>query len=231
MEEKQIKKSNSKGLYVIIIVLLIAVIGMGLFIAYDKGVIFNKTTNDDKQNNNVVDKKESEETTEVVNKLSEEETMQIGKELWDYAYGTYWGKDNVFTKHLSETVNEYGAKYYICDTTIEQVKAKYASDFKAQSCLIDDNPCADYTINDFINTYDGYVICDGAQRGEIQTYKETNLTIKDVQADKIVFTATSAYCARSFCMQSDETVKEIKKDFIIKKENDNWVISYFYLPN
>lgn len=231
MEENQVKKNNSKGLYAIIVILSIAVIGMGLFIMYDKGVIFSKTTSITKNDNNVINNNEKETTEQIVNKLSEEEAMKIGQELWNYAYHTYWGGEPTWSKHLSETPNEYGAKYYICDTTVDEVKAKYTSDFKSEFCYSDGSTCYDYKIDEFINTNDGYQPCDGAQRGGIQTYKETTLTVSDIQSDKIVFTANSAYCSTSFCRESKDTEKEIKKDFIIKKVNDSWLISYFYLPN
>ena len=75
-------------------------------------------------------------------------------------------------------------------------------------------------------------MCDGSGgRGGNQFYKDTTLAISDVQEDKITFIATSSYCDSSFCQSSNETVKERKRNFVIKKENGNWLIDEFYLPN
>ena len=211
---------NNKGLIVLIVVLIIMVLGLGGYIVYDKLLTSNTketTTSNNSQSNDTETEKKS---------MSESEALTIGNELWEYAFSTYWGGEPAWKSHTGET-NEYGVKSIVCDTTIEQVKLKYSSDFKAQSCLSDGSTCTDYTIDTFIPQ----TACQGAGRGGLQDYKETNLKVKEIQANKIVFIAKSEYCGSSFCHESKDTVKEIEKDFIITKQDNNWLISTFYLPN
>ena len=220
MENIEIKKNSNKGLIILIIILFIMVLGLGGYVIYDKLL-----TNDSKEtttSNNSENKDREEQKS-----ISESEALTIGNELWKYAYSTFWGTEPAWTNHPSDTPNQYGGIENICDTTIEQVKSKYASDFKAQSCYSDGTTCADYTIDNFVSE----VACQGAGRGGIQDYKDTSLTVKSIQDNKIVFTAKSEYCGSSFCHESNETVKEVEKDFVIVKQNDNWLISSFYLPD
>lgn len=214
------ENKNNKGLIVLIIVLIIMVLGLSGYIVYDKLLTSNTketTTSNNSQSNDTETEKKS---------MSESEALTIGNELWEYAISTYWGSEPAWKSHTGET-NEYGGKPIVCDTTIEQVKLKYSSDFKAQSCLNYGSTCTDYTIDTFIPQ----TACQGAERGGLQDYKETNLKVKEIQANKIVFIAKSEYCGSSFCYESKDTVKEIEKDFIITKQDDNWLISTFYLPN
>ena len=217
MEENK----NNKGLIVLIIILIIMVLGLGSYIVYDK-IISNKSTETNESNNTKANEGNKEEKT-----MSESEALTLGNELWKYAYSTYWGTEPAWSKHVSDTVNEHGGRENICDTKVEDVKKKYASDFEVQSWLSDDTTCASYTVKDFVPSE----ACRGAGRGSLQNYKETTLTVKSIQDNKIVFIAKSEYCGSSFCHESNETVKEIEKDFVIVKQNDNWLISNFYLPN
>lgn len=218
------EKNNNKGLVGLIVVLAIMVLGLSGYIAYDK--LLANNTKETSESNNSQTKTQNNSIENNQNSMSESEALSIGNELWNYAYSTYWGAEPAWKSHTGET-NEYGGKPIVCDTTIEQVKVKYSSDFKAQSCLSDGSTCTDYTINTFIPQ----TACEGAGRGGLQNYKETNLKVKEIQDNKIVFTAKSEYCGSSFCQESKDTVKEIEKDFIIIKQNDNWLISNFYLPN
>lgn len=215
------EKNGNKRLVTLIIILMIMVLGLGGYIVYDKLLTSNTketTTSNNSQNNDT--------ETEKNRVMSESEALTIGNELWEYAFSTYWSGEPTWKSHTGET-NEYGGKPIVCDTTIEQVKSKYSSDFKAQSCFSDGSTCTDYTIDTFIPQ----TACQDAGRGGLQDYKETTLKVKEIQANKIVFIAKSEYCGSSFCHESKDTVKEIEKDFIITKHDDNWLISTFYLPN
>jgi hypothetical protein len=213
-----------RGLIIIVIILVVLIVTLGGYIFYDKLMskedTKNNIENSNKNNNNDKVEKEEEKL------ISENEALSIGNELWEYAYSTYWGIEPAWESHTSDTVDQYGGHPIVCDSTIEQVKQKYASDFKAQSCS-DDSTCTNYTIDDFIPELQ----CEGHGRGGLQSYKGTKLTVKDIQADKIIFIATSTYCESGFCDESSDTLNEIKKDFVIKKQNDNWIIAYFYLPS
>ena len=216
------EKNGNKRLVTLIIILMIMVLGLGGYIVYDK--LLTSNTKETATSNN----SQSNDTETEKKSMSESEALTIGNELWEYAFSTYWGGEPTWKSHTGET-NEYGGKPIVCDTTIEQVKSKYSSDFKAQSCFSDGSTstCTDYTIDTFIPQ----TACQAAGRGGLQDYKETTLKVKEIQANKIVFIAKSEYCSSSFCHESKDTVKEIEKEFIITKQDDNWLISTFYLPN
>lgn len=199
------ENKNNKGLIILIVVLVIMVLGLSAYIAYDK-LLTNKPKGTTTSNDTIVDTNKEKET------MSESEALSIGNELWEYAYSTYWA-----SKPAWEVTNSNDNE---CDANnVSKIKEKYATDFKANG----PEPDWDYTLDTFMH-------CSGG-RGATQTYKETNLIVKEIQDNKITFTAKSEYCDSPFCMDSKDTVEIIEKDFIIIKQNDNWLISYFYLPN
>ena len=206
------EKKNNKSL-IIIIILVIMVLGLGSYIAYDKLL-----------SNNVENNEKNSTETSVQKTISEEEALKIGNELWKYAINTVWGTESVWKRHYSEE-NEYGAKEIICDTTVEEVKKKYSSDFKSEWCCGDDGQATYNTLDEFVSRK-----CEGIQRGSHTGYKNTTLTVKEIQEYKIVFTAISTY-EPTAGDDPGTTVKNVEKDFVIVKQNNDWVISYFYLPN
>ena len=198
------EKKNNKGLIGLVVVLVVMVLGLSGYILYDK--LLTNNTKETTTNNTIVNTNEAKET------MSESEALSIGNELWEYAYSTYWASKPAW-EVTSSNDNE-------CDANnVSKIKEKYATDFKANGPESDWN----YTLDTFMHCSYG--------RGSNQMYKETNLKVKDIQENKIIFTAKSEYCGSSFCMESKDTVKVIEKDFIIIKQNDNWLISNFYLPN
>lgn len=59
-KEENVKKNNSRGLITIIVILVIVITGMGLYIAYDKKLVFSKIGQDEKNTNNIEDKSSSD---------------------------------------------------------------------------------------------------------------------------------------------------------------------------
>ncbi len=155
---------------------------------------------------------------------NEEEVLALGNRLWQYAFDAYWGRETAWKKHLSEGVNQYGQKYYVCDIKREKILTKYTTDFTMEGCNREN--CYTSKKEEFL-PYD----CNGGGRGSIQTYKNTTLRIDQIDEDTITYITTSEYCGGSFCHETKETVKTIEKPFIIKKVNEEWLIHYFYLPN
>ena len=203
MEEK--KKSNI-GIIILVIVLLCAAFAGGMYAGVKEAKCQCKPI-----------KKDSEETS-FSDKLSDAEALKIGNELWKYAYSTYWGEEPAW-------VSKYENNEKICVTTADEIKEKYSSDFKVTGAIFNNE---EKTIDESIPKD-----CLGG-RGGNQFYKDTKLEVKSVEEDEIVFTAISSYCDRMLCQDSNPKVqeeKEEKKDFIIEKEDDEWLIKYFYLPN
>lgn len=124
-------KKDNKGLVAVIILLILVIIGMGLYIAYDKGIIFSddtdKTTTEEK-NDTTIDEDDSDDLDSEENDLEDSKTC----------YGTYYGetqgtldngltynykytyvlnKDNTYTASFSGTSGESGT-YSIKDGLI-----------------------------------------------------------------------------------------------------------------
>jgi len=210
------EKKSYGGLITTIVVIVVMLLGIGSYFIYEK--VINPKNN--------VELKDGENIDKENEALSHGDALTKGNELWEYAFSAYWGTKPAWSTSKGE-VNEAGGQEIKCDTTLEEVKKKFSKDFEAETCLSDESVCDKMTIDQFINENS----CTGAGRGSEQTYKETNLEVGTVQENEIVFTATSEYCGSSFCHESKKTVKTVSKDFIIVKENGEWVIKNFYLPN
>ena len=71
MEEKEIKKNNM-GLIALVVILFIIIIGMGLYIAYDKGIVFSNTkkeATESSQSKEITDNDESRENSNEIKEL------------------------------------------------------------------------------------------------------------------------------------------------------------------
>ncbi len=219
-------KVNKNRSNIIIIILLILVIGMAIYIIYDKYFIRSKVENKSKENltETQEDLTESNNNSNTLtNTMNDQEAIDLGNRLWTYAYDSFWGRESVWKRHVGP-VDQYGVGPIICDTTAEEVKVKYTTDFKAEFCF--EANCNYYDIDFFISGN-----CEGAGRGGDQTYIETILKVNEIKANEIKFTATSTYCDSAFCHNGKNVSKTIDKDFIIKKVDNNWLISYFHVPN
>lgn len=195
------KKSNAELIAVIIIISLFAV-GIGIMMIHDRL---------DKKDNNVEEEKKA---------LTDGEALRTGERLWKYALATYWGTDSAWTTKARENKEQ-------CIAELTEIKKKYSSDFEAESCNSDETNCYKMTLDQFVNEN----TCNDIGRGSSQNYKNTHLVVGTIQENEVIFAAISEYCESSSCQESNETVNTVTKDFIIGKENGEWVIKYFYLPN
>ena len=210
------EKKSYGGLITVIIILVVFVLGLVGYIVYEKVLA---PTSD-------VEVKDGENIENEKSALSHGDALALGNELWEYAYSAFWGNEPAWSTSTGE-VNEAGGQPIVCDTTLEEVKKKFSKDFEAEFCYSDGSECSKMKIDEFINENS----CGRAGRGGLQDYKETNLKVGTIQESEIIFTAISEYCGSSFCHDSDETVRTVSKDFIITKENGEWLIKNFYLPN
>ncbi len=210
--ETETKKKGGSTFAIILIIIALCLCGAGGYLTY-KDMTTKKEANTPNETT-----EEEETTTEEVtdSKLTDEEALKIGNELWEYARTTYWGGEPAWPTHEGEK-NEAGGIPVECDTTKEEVLKKYASDFKykylAQGSTED---VMEDTIDNFVPADCG----SAGARGSLSTYEKTELSIGTIEEDKITFKAASTY--------SNGLITE---DFIIVKDNDNWLIQQFFLPN
>ena len=221
MEER--KKGNG-GFVLVIIVLLVICICMGSFIFINKNKLFNTNTTQTTEQNTTDKQSPQNSTKETVSEdaMTEKEALSLGQELWDYAYKTYWGEEEVWKRHLES--NEYGGKTIVCDTTRDEVKTKFASDFVGKA------PNYKYSLDEFIPKNG----CEGAGRGSDQGYLSSSLSVKEIQENKITYDVSYLYCIVDACADGEtdsSKTKKVPKEFAISKQDDNWLIQYFELPN
>lgn len=157
-------------------------------------------------------------TNETTEKMSEEEALELGNTLWKYADEAYFGGENVWPSHFE-------GNNLVCDTTLEKVKEKFASDFKYDFYSDTEKTESGTLDNFFVET--NSTTCGGVARGTIQTYLETELSNPVITEDEITYTATSKYCSNAFCENGKEVDHTIVSSFKIKKINDEWYIAFY----
>lgn len=205
--EKEVKKSST--LIVVIITILGTLVAvLSGYILYDK--VLKEPANTVTTDNSNVSKSEEENnnsteeqnTTKEVTKVTNEEALQIGNNLWAYAVSAFWGSETAWARTADHQ----------CATSIQEVKSHFTTDFTAE--LVIGSPV---NIDGFI----AKIPCEtAAYRGSNINYIDTKIGIKEIKEDEIIFTANSQY--------KDGT--QTLKDFIVKKVDNNWLIHYFYLP-
>lgn len=157
---------------------------------------------------NIVVQDTVEEDIEEESDISETEALKIGKELWDYAFSTYWKTEPAWTSD-EESIEEDQ-----CNTTLDEIKKKYSENFIYVYTDEYENFSED-SLDKFIPAD-----CTTEPRKPLESYKETELKVRDINEKEITFHATSRY---------DSAM--ITQDFIIEKEGNTWLIKRFFLPN
>ena len=151
------------------------------------------------------------------------EVLNLGKRLWDFAYNTYWGKDDVRKYFYGENNDRIDLEF--CKKNMSNVSRKFTDEFYADFCFSGSN-CSKIMLDKFLENG-----CNVGGRGALQDYKTTSLKVDSIKDDEIHYVAVSEYCGGSFCHETPDTVKTIEKPFIIKKVDNEWKINYFYIPN
>ena len=153
-----------------------------------------------------------------------DDVLSLGNRLWQFAFDTYWGNENV-RKYLYGENNKVN-DFELCKNNLKNISSKYTDDFYSEYCLSNGINCSKYDLNNYLT-----IGCNGGGRGGLQDYKTTTLKVDSINDDEISYVAVSEYCGGSFCHETQNTVKTIEKPFIIKKIDNEWKINYFYIPN
>lgn len=201
------KKKNTKMIEITVLIIILLFVFMG--IGYAIGSIKTSNLLNDKieENNKIIEESVAaeEEFISTEKTMSESEALDLGNNLWQYAYDIYWKGT--------------------CTTTKEEVKSHFTDDVTISA----PEPINSYDFSEYIG--ESTNSCEGGGRGSLQDYKTTTLKVDIIEEDEISFIATSEFCGGSFCNETQDTVKTIEKPFILKKVYDEWLIQSFYLPN
>ena len=161
----------------------------------------NTTTINNNQNNNI--KKE----------YNKEDIISTGKTLWNNTYNLYWN----FMKNMKTT-----------EISLGKNKINNMKDFNFSS-LTSNALNEMYNSLGVKNDNENYYIESIRTNGD-NTYMISEITLKENKDNKIIYNVESKYCAngdKSNC----KDIASVNNDFIIIKENNNYKVDSFILPD
>jgi len=223
------KRKNNVVFSVIVVILVIAVAAVCIFV-YGKNIGLNdnenKNDNEIVENNNANEKDDTLISESRVNELEEAikgldfsyleyegtgETVDLGVLLWKYSFATGWCK-----------LFEYDDNQYIIN--YEDVRSNYTNDYR----FVLFGTEYDFNMNGVIEEIDGeYYDHSVCSRVGNLLYQGSKLEVKSESNNQIIYTVVSTYAAD---FDSKEMTTE-EDDFIIEKEDGEWKVKYFVLPN
>lgn len=161
----------------------------------------NTTTINNNQNNNI--KKED----------NKEDIISTGKTLWNNTYNLYWN----FMKNIKTT-----------EVSLGKNKINNMKDFNFSSLTSN-------ALNEMYNSLgvkndNGTYYIESIRTNTDNTYMISEITLKENKDNKIIYNVESKYCAngdKSNC----KDIASVNNDFIIIKENNNYKVDSFILPD
>lgn len=161
----------------------------------------NTTTINNNQNNNI--KKED----------NKEDIISTGKTLWNNTYNLYWN----FMKNMK-----------ITEVSLGKNKINNMKDFNFSSLTSN-------AVNEMYNSLgikndNGTYYIESIRTNGDNTYMISEITLKENKDNKIIYNVESKYCAngdKSNC----KDIASVNNDFIIIKENNNYKVDSFILPD
>lgn len=143
--------------------------------------------------------------------LTNQEALDIGKTKYQQAISCYWGNLEYSTE-LIENIGEADTAYYEV-TNINEIKQIFTTNAFADFC-------DEYGLKEKNGVY--YKVA--ADRGSDITYVGNELKVDSISENKIVYTSIETY-------NDNEEITTKEYQFILIKENGNWKVDEFTLPN
>lgn len=161
----------------------------------------NTTTINNNQNNNI--KKED----------NKEDIISTGKTLWNNTYNLYWN----FMKNMK-----------ITEISLGKNKINNMKDFNFSS--LTSNALNEMYSSLGVKNDNGTYYIESIRTNGDNTYMISEITLKENKDNKIIYNVESKYCAngdKSNC----KDIASVNNDFIIIKENNNYKVDSFILPD
>ena len=161
----------------------------------------NTTTMNNNQNNNI--KKED----------NKEDIISTGKTLWNNTYNLYWN----FMKNMKTT-----------EISLGKNKINNIKDFNFSS--LTSNALNEMYSSLGVKNDNGNYYIESIRTNADNTYMISEITLKENKDNKIIYNVESKYCAngdKSNC----KDIASVNNDFIIIKENNNYKVDSFILPD
>lgn len=161
----------------------------------------NTTTINNNQNNNI--KKED----------NKKDIISTGKTLWNNTYNLYWN----FMKNMK-----------ITEISLGKNKINNMKDFNFSS--LTSNALNEMYSSLGVKNDNGTYYIESIRTNGDNTYMISEITLKENKDNKIIYNVESKYCAngdKSNC----KDVASVNNDFIVIKENNNYKVDSFILPD
>ncbi len=213
------KKSNV-AIIVLLVLILVAVLGLGGYLIYNLNNKIDEKNSEienlkSKNSNVSVEKKVSNTQNNTENnvqksntqEMSSDEIIKMGEKLYNISIKIAW---NGYCKEKIEGLEQY---YWVDESVFDYMTEKAASN---------------YGIEKYEN---GYRMFENAKGSDIY-YVSTDLEIKEVKDNKIVFNAISHYAEEPVEEGVQSIIKENRnRDFVLVKEDEKWKVDEFRVPN
>ena len=162
----------------------------------------NNINNNTNQNNNI--KKNDDVNENIIN---------TGKTLWNNTYNLYWN----FMKNVKTT-----------EISLGENKINNMNDFNFAS--LTDNALKELYDSLGVKNSNGTYYIESLRTKGDETYMISEITLKENKDNKITYNVESKYCAsgdKSNC----KDIASVNNSFIIIKENNNYKVESFILPD
>lgn len=201
---------EKRNIIITYILLLFIIVVLLIMVFYYKGKankacpkceVKNTSTINNNQNSNI--KKED----------NKEDIINTGKTLWNNTYNLYWS----FMKNIKTT-----------EVSLGKNKINNMKDFNFSNLTSN-------ALNEMYNSLgvkndDGTYYIESIRTNADSTYMISEITLKENKENKIIYNVESKYCAngdKSNC----KDIASVNNDFIIIKENNNYKVDSFILPD
>ena len=220
-------EKKSTGKTVIIVILLLAVIGLGGYIVYDKVFSLEKTKEESTK----------EETNEDNVMLSGDLALALGKKLYENARNVAYNICALGSISVSDTCYYFNNGKMEQDSTCQKgevpyylvVNTNYKNDFSNNGLKQYENYMQTQNAGKFAISNNAYYIRDGL--GDCQqgwSEKSFKIAVDNILNDKITFNVTERYCDLGHFDECEagnmKYAKDINTTFTIVKENNDWKI-------
>lgn len=234
LEEKTRRKGHGPVYWIIVVVGVAFIVAASFNIGVKVGKMVegnditttsNSNELSNKDNSNITSNADSNVTSNVesnvnsnISKLSNEEALNIGNDLYKKAKTSYADKMN--QESCSDSSNIDGEMLTDC-TSLYNNLLNY---FSTNNQVSRGGSPKENIFSSFINKNSKYYLVPSG--GGFNGEAKTTLTISSLEENKIIFTAKSVISLPNEQGQLEVDSTETD-DFIIVKENNTWKISYF----
>lgn len=201
---------EKRNIIITYILLLFIIVVLLIMVFYYKGKANKTCPKCDVKNTSTINNNQNSNIKKEDNK---EDIINTGKTLWNNTYNLYWS----FMKNIKTT-----------EVSLGKNKINNIKDFNFSNLTSN-------ALNEMYNSLgvkndNGTYYIESIRTNADSTYMISEITLKENKDNKIIYNVESKYCAngdKSNC----KDIASVNNDFIIIKENNNYKVDSFILPD